>query len=132
RRLLLRWGDARIGSASVELALLLAALAVPLMWLGWSLFWALRVGRFVPQLRLEVPPHRLRRAGTLLILWSIFVHLLWLRGQLTTYQPVVSLISAAVPIELGFAMLLVHQVHGRATARDRLVLWGLIGLMAGI
>lgn len=132
RRLLLRWGEARISSASVELALLMAALCVPLLWAGWALCGAFRLPRLAPRLRLPIAPRRLRDVGIVIVLWSALVHLLWLRGQITTYQPAVSVISALVPIELGFAMLVVHQLGGHATRRDRLIFWGLMAMMAAI
>jgi hypothetical protein len=129
RRLVLRWGEARISDTSVELALLLAAVATPAMWLGWFLAGTARIGRLLPKPELCVPPGLLRNAGCVLILLALGADLLWIRGELTTYQPAVSVISALLPLELGVAMLVVHQVRGHATARDRLLFWLLFTLI---
>ncbi|MCS6914170.1 MAG: hypothetical protein RMK29_13000 [Myxococcales bacterium] len=133
RRLLLRWGMARISDDSVELALLLAALATPCMWLGWFLVGRLRPGRILPQPRLELAPRTLRAAGVAIILWSLLADALWIHGQLTTYQPAVSVIQALAPLELGFALLVVHRLGGHATLRDRVLFGGwmvLVGCIA--
>lgn len=122
RSLLLRWGQARLSDLSIEHAALLSALAVPAMWLGWYLT-GFTPPRLLPRLRLQIDPARLRKTAYFIIVTSFLAELLWLAGVLTTYQPVSSVISVLVPLEMGFAMLLILQIKGQATARDRLLFW---------
>jgi hypothetical protein len=106
RTLLLRWGEARLSPASVTMGQLLSALATPALWAGWALAGMMQIRRVLPQPRLYVPAAPLRRAGAFIVVLSLLTDLLWLRGELTTYQPAVSVISVLTPSELGFAMVL--------------------------
>lgn len=129
RNLLLRWGEARLSESSVDLAALLAALSIPALWLGWRLAGVVGIRRWLPQLRLDVPPGPLRAAAWLLIGGALAADVLWVRGQLTTYQPAVSVISALLPLELGIAMLMMHRLAGHSSLLDRVLLMGLFAVM---
>lgn len=118
RSLLLRWGEARISEASVDLALLLAALATPALWLGWAAGGALGLARGLPHPRLDVPAGPLRLCGAGIVLLSMLTDVLWLRRELTLYQPAVSVISVLTPADLGFAMVLMPTLRRPGAARD--------------
>jgi hypothetical protein len=136
-RLLLRWGEARISEASVDVAMLLAALATPAIYLGWHLAGALNLGRALPHPRLDVPALPMRLVGTAIVLMSLLADVLWMRNELTVYQPAVSVIAVLTPSDLGFAMVLVPTLR-RERSAGRLLFWGLfagaalIALMRGV
>jgi len=129
RGLLLRWGEARLSAESVTLGQLLSALAVPAMWAGWALFGAFNIRRLLPHPRLAVAELPLRVAGTLIVGLALLTDILWLRGELTTYQPAVSVISVLTPSELGFAMVLLPSLTSKKeeAARGKLWFWLLAG-----
>lgn len=131
RTLLLRWGEARLSDRAVELATLLAALAVPAMWAGWSAGAALFTSRWLPQPRLRVAPGVLRMAGTAIVLLWLLADLLWLRGELPNERTAVSLIAWLTPGELGFAMVLIPTLlDEKPRGLGRYLFWGLFGLAA--
>jgi hypothetical protein len=115
KRILLRWGEARISEGSIELAMLLTALAVPVMWAGWGAAGLIGLGRVLPHPRLDVPPRILTSAGVVVVVFSLFMDILFIRGDV---RPVVAqltgLLSLVTPSELGFAMILVPQLSGAA------------------
>ncbi len=106
RTLLLRWGEARLSASAVTMGQFLSAMATPALWAGWALAGVLNIGRLLPHPRLFVHDLPLRIGGTLIVLVALLADVLWLRGELTTYRPVVSVISVLTPSELGFAMVL--------------------------
>ncbi len=130
-RLMLRWGEARISESAVDLAMLLAALATPAIYLGWQLAGTLNLGRALPHPRLDVPVLPLRVVGTGIVALSLLADVLWMRRELTVYQPAVSVIAVLTPSDLGFAMVLLptlrRQDGGR---RGKLLFWGLFGAAA--
>ena len=132
-RLMLRWGEARISESAVDLAMLLAALATPAIYLGWQLAGTLNLGRALPHPRLDVPALPLRLVGTGIVALSLLTDVLWMRRELTVYQPAVSVIAVLTPSDLGFAMVLLptlrRQDGGR---RGKLLFWGLFGAAAVI
>jgi hypothetical protein len=135
RTLLLRWGEARLSPTSVTLGQLVSALATPALWAGWSLCGTLQLGRMLPHPRLEVRDLPLRVAGTLIILAAMAADVLWLRGELTLYQPAVSVISVLTPSELGFAMLLLPALRPakeQEKRRPELWFWLLAGAEFGM
>lgn len=129
RQLLLRWGQARISNDSVELALLLAALATPALWCGWYLAGALRIGRAVPHPRLDISPRAMYLAGTLVVSWSLLVNVLWIYGHLQESAGVISIISAISPMELGMAMLLTPWLLGQARLRNKAIFLGFLAVL---
>jgi hypothetical protein len=120
-RLLLRWGEARISEPSVDLALLLAALATPALLLGYSLGGALNLPRILPHPRLDVPLRPLQVTGTLIVLASLLTDILWLRRELTVYQPAVSVIAVLTPADLGFAMVLLPTLRPQSKSGNNSV-----------
>ncbi len=131
RNLKLRWGEARISDTSVELGLLLATLATPALWLGWYLAGVARIGKVLPRPALDVPPRLIFNVGTFICLWSLLINALWLRGDLSIQQPVVSVIAVFSPTELGFAMVLVPWLRGHGGPKDKLTVFGLL-FLAGV
>lgn len=141
--LVLRWGEGRLSATSIELALLLAALTVPALLVGGWLAEVGGVARVVPALRLDVPIRPLQLVGAVVVALSLGADILWMRSELTVYQPAVSVISILTPSDLGFAMLLVPllappSAHTPSELRQgRLLFWGLlitsalVGLMRG-
>jgi hypothetical protein len=130
-RLMLRWGEARLSEAAVDLAMLLAALATPAIYLGWHLAGALNLGRALPHPRLDVPALPLRVVGTGIVALSLLADVLWMRRELTVYQPAVSVIAVLTPSDLGFAMVLLPTLRPRGGGRSgRLLFWGLFGAAA--
>lgn len=141
-RLLLRWGEARLSESAVDLAMLLAALATPAIYLGWHLFGALNLGRALPHPRLDVPAVPMRAVGSGIVALSLLADILWMRNELTVYQPAVSVIAVLTPSDLGFAMVLVPTLRppsptGRG-GRGQLLFWALfaaaavVALMRGV
>jgi hypothetical protein len=131
QRLLLRWGEARISEAAVDLAMLLAALATPAIYLGWHLGGTLNLARVLPHPRLDVPALPLRVVGTGIVFLSLLADVLWMRNELTVYQPAVSVIAVLTPSDLGFAMVLLPMLRpDRSSRGGRRVLWGLVGAAA--
>ena len=138
-RLILRWGEARISEAAVDMAMLLAALATPGIYLGWHLAGTLNLARVLPHPRLDVSALPLRLVGTGIVILSLLADVLWMRNELTVYQPAVSVISVLTPSDLGFAMVLLPTLRpGRAERGGRLLFWGLfaagavVALMRGV
>lgn len=130
-RLMLRWGEARLSEAAVDLAMLLAALATPAIYLGWHLAGALNLGRALPHPRLDVPALPLRVVGTGIVALSLLADVLWMRRELTVYQPAVSVIAVLTPSDLGFAMVLLPTLRPHGGGRGgRLLFWGLFGAAA--
>lgn len=131
RRLMLRWGEARITDSSVELAMVLAALALPAMWLGWHV-----CGRVNPlrraRLSLELPPRLLRTVGYVIIASSLTLDVLWLRGSITVLESAVGIMSVVTPFELGFSMLMVHRLGGHANRFDQIAFWACLILMSAL
>lgn len=121
-RLMLRWGEARLSERAILLAHTLSALATPALWLGWGLFGlagSLR-GRLLPRPRLEVPDSALLLFGALIFVAGFLTDILWVRGELTTYQPLVSVINVLTPSELGLAMVLLPTLReGPLSERNR-------------
>lgn len=138
RTLKLRWGEARISDTSVELALLLAALSMPMLWLGWHLAGVIRIGKILPRPTLDVPPGLLSGVGTFIVLWSLMINALWLRGDISLQQPVVSIVGVFSPTELGFAMVIVPWLKGKGGKSDGLrvlilmILAGILALISGM
>lgn len=130
-RLLLRWGQARLSEDSVVLAMLFAGLVVPLLSLGWWLGGAVGLQRIVPQPRLQIAERPLWLAGTGIVLASLLADVLWLRNELSNDRPIMSLIAALTPADLGFAMVLVPSLRP-AASRVRLVFWGLFAASASV
>src|SRR5262249_6872598 len=138
-RLVLRWGEARLTIASIETALLFAALALPALWAGWALFGALGIGRIMPRPRLAVAPKVLSIAGTLVVLLSTLLMLLFLSGRLVPgSSQVMSVLGLFMQTDLGFAMLYCAMIYGNDPRRDKLLYFGLalltaaIGMIAGV
>jgi len=130
-RLMLRWGEARISESAVDLAMLLAALATPAIYLGWQLAGTLNLGRALPHPRLDVPALPLRLVGTGIVALSLLTDVLWMRRELTVYQPAVSVIAVLTPSDLGFAMVLLPTLRPQGGGRGgRLLFWGLFGAAA--
>ena len=128
-RLLLRWGEARISESAVDLAMLLAALATPAIYLGWHLAGLLNLGRVLPHPRLDVPALPMRVVGTGIVMMSLLADVLWMRNELTVYQPAVSVIAVLTPSDLGFAMVLLPTLRQDRQAQERggrLLFWGLV------
>ncbi len=132
-RLLLRWGEARISESAVDLAMLLAALATPAIYLGWQLAGLLNLGRVLPHPRLDVPALPMRLVGTGIVGLALLADVLWMRNELTVYQPAVSIISVLTPSDLGFAMVLMPTLRPDRQEQERggrLLFWGLFGAAA--
>lgn len=129
-RLMLRWGEARISESAVDLAMLLAALATPAIYLGWQLAGTLNLGRALPHPRLDVPALPLRLVGTGIVALSLLTDVLWMRRELTVYQPAVSVIAVLTPSDLGFAMVLLPTLRKGGGRRGKLLFWGLFGAAA--
>lgn len=130
-RLLLRWGMARLSEDSVVLAMLFAALVVPLLSAGWWLGGAVGLARLLPQPRLEVADRPLWMAGAGIVSVSLLADILWLRNELSTDRPIMSLIAALTPADLGFAMVLVPALRPGA-GRARWVFWALFAASASV
>jgi hypothetical protein len=137
KRLVLRWGEARISDESIEMALLMTALAVPAVWLGWVVTGSLGLARLAPRARLEVRPEVIRTVGALVVLLSLLINSLFLRGDLYLESPrALSVAALLTQTELGFAMILTP--HLLSTGRTRSLygaLFALVmlqGLVAGV
>ncbi len=84
----------------------------------------LNIGRLLPHPCLQVRNQALRLAGIAVIALSLLADVLWLRGWLTRYQPVVSIIAVLTPIELGFAMVLLPALgFGQKSGKGTGGLW---------
>lgn len=132
RYLGLRWGHARITDASVERAMLLAALAVPALWLGWLLSGTLALRRMVPHLRIDVSLPLLRRVGVGIALTSLLANVGWAYGLLPNSGAALSVLGVLTPAELGMAMILMPSLMGQPGRNDRRIFWGLVALYGGI
>jgi hypothetical protein len=133
RVLLVRWGEARLSERAIEISVLLAALAVPAMWLGWATGAVWSSSRWLPKPRLAVSPTLLRGVGTAIVLLSLLADVLWLRGELSNERTAVSVIAWLTPGELGFAMVLLPTLsseHRRGLGRY--LFWGLFALAATV
>lgn len=128
RFLTLRWGHARITDASVERALLLAALAVPALWAGWAASGTLALARVVPHLRLDVPLPFLRRVGIIAVLVSLLANLGWVYGLLPNSGVALSVLAVLTPTELGMAMLLMPTLLGQPGRHDKRIFFALLAL----
>jgi hypothetical protein len=62
---------------------------------------------------------------------SLLADVLWMRNELTVYQPAVSVIAVLTPSDLGFAMVLLPMLRpDRESRGGRLLFWGLFGAAA--
>jgi hypothetical protein len=125
-RLLLRWGEARITDGAVTLALVYAALAIPMLQVGAWLGGALGIPRLVPKLRLPLADRPLLTAGVLVVGLSLLIDVLRMRGLVPRSQQLLSVLSVMAPVDLGYAMVLLPALR---PGREKLgwLFWGLTG-----
>lgn len=135
-RLLLRWGEARITESAVTLAMVYAALSIPVLQLGWWLCGTLGAPRLLPRLRLPLSERALLMGGVAIVGWSLLFDLLRMRGLVPRSQQLISVLSVLAPIDLGYAMVLLPSLR---PGRESLgwLFWGLtaasslVALMSG-
>ncbi len=135
-RLLLRWGEARITESSVSLAMIYAALSIPVLQLGAGLCGSLGIPKLLPRLSLPLSDRALLGGGLLIVGWSLLFDVLRLRGVVPRQQQLISVLSILAPIDLGYAMVLIPSLRP-GKQRLGLLFWSLtfvsslVALMSG-